>query len=136
MWQWYAEYQNFRNSRPCPELIENDKISVEKELEALGLFFTGLVILHRLIFALDPSSNHEKLAQKHARLVIGLNQKTQSFAAQSWLFTVLKVNVAKATQFTAEDWGMERDGLAANSLPEPTFLRWCHLLGWKVECTT
>lgn len=135
MWQWHEEYCGIQRSPVYNEVLAIDAVAKEKELEALGLFFAGLVMLNRFVFALDPylGTNHEELAQKYAITVLKLGQETESFAAQSRLFTVLKVGVARSVQLTAEEWRVERGCPGAAPLPQSTFARWCGLLGWRED---
>lgn len=138
LFEWCQKYNQY--TKKGHSELPRTRDGKGKQFEVLGLCFTCLIIVDRLIFALDPLQQlaSEEEAQKLAAQVVTMEQDAISVKDLADLFMALKVHVAKATMATANRWREGRDTLKAvlgsNACPisEEIFVNWCESIGWKV----
>lgn len=135
--QWYRQYQTYSQDYELGSSIRLEE--GDKQLEALGVCFTCLIIMNRLIFAIDPSGEEccEDEAQRLATQIVSIDKNALSINARAELFMGLKVHVANTTQATAKRWSQCKITMknsvrpASSPIPKLVFSEWLQLHGWK-----
>ncbi|KAL9096077.1 MAG: hypothetical protein Q9165_001599 [Trypethelium subeluteriae] len=135
-------FQEWRFTYDC--IMENQTrqtmhaCEYNKARSLLAVCVTDLVLLARVIFALDPvdSSEMEDEAQAMAGLIVALEQEAASISVTAALFMTQKLAVAQAVMATELDWRGVRwqqigNGRRKKIIDRQVFERWCALLGRK-----
>lgn len=135
--QWYQQYRaHIQDTNFCPSRRLADS---DKQLEALGLCFTCLIIMDRLIFALDTSAgaSYEDEAQSLATSLVSIEQSALFINGRAEIFMALKMHVAETTRITAESWSKCKTTMKgslrnwSSTIPKAVFTQWCQMTGWK-----
>ena len=136
--EWRSRYGPLLlTSTPGP--LSDDARS-EKRYETLGVCLAALIILKRLAVALDPlclsASESEMEAQSLAGQIVELEQKAVAANSRAALFMCFKLEVARATLLTRDEWRVSSQldaRVGTNGLIAPwVFEHWCRLKGRKV----
>ncbi|KAF2237719.1 hypothetical protein EV356DRAFT_510724 [Viridothelium virens] len=135
-------FQEWRFTYDC--IMENRTRQTMRSCEynkarnLLAVCVTDLVLMARIIFALDPvnSSEMEDEAQAMGGLIVALEQEAATISVTAALFMTQKLAVAQAIMATEHDWRKATwqqitDGRGRKMIDRQVFERWCTLLGRK-----
>lgn len=129
LWSWR---QRFDDSLP-----EHDDV-LDKRFEILGVCLVNVLVLDRLIVAMDPCVrvDIEEEAQSLARQVVALAEAASRVNPRSGLFMEFKLTAAHAALATEHEWHQFiRNAQAEGSIGPVTkeiFERWCSVKGRSI----
>ena len=122
----------------------------DKRYETLGVCMTVLVVLNRLIVALDPHMELliEDETRSFASQILTLEQEASATNARAGLFMAFKRKAALATLASESEWRLsakkvcERKALGESPvngnwfIGKSAFEYWCHLQGRNILSST
>ena len=143
--QWRQRYEILL-LQDSTRIHYTEEAKFDKRYESLGVCLTNLIILNRLIVALDPLMEPliEDETQCLASQILHLEKEASIANPRSGLFMALKMVVALATLATEREWRLDarldgesisEDDRSTGSFRPVTkwvFERWCILKGRKV----
>ena len=131
---WYSTYEPMLLA-PSLDTTNPDAIKSDKRYETLAVCLAILIILKRLCVALDPlgSVKAEALVQQYAARIAELRVWAVDANPRAALFMAFKMEVARATLATKDDWTVQSlldKRVSAKGLIAPwVFKRWCEVKG-------
>ena len=129
LWSWR---QRFDDSLP-----EHDDV-LDKRFEILGVCLVNVLVLDRLIVAMDPSMGEdiEEEAQSLARQVVVLAEAASRVNPRAGLFMEFKLTAAHAALATEHEWSLSVRNAQGEGSSGPVtkkiFERWCSVKGRSI----
>jgi len=137
--RWRGRFQALLLTQNSP--VSSNYTRFDKRCETLSVCLAGLILLCRLALALDPcmGSATEDEAQRLSLEINDLYKEVSTYNPRAGLFMAFKMEVARATLGTSEDWHIVSStpplpNVSSKGLIKPSvFERWCNLKGRRVK---
>ena len=129
LWNWRQRFDN--------TLTEHDDV-LDKRFEILGVCLVNVLVLDRLIVAMDPcvGADIEEEAQSLARQVVVLAEAASRVNPRAGLFMEFKLTAAHAALVTEQEWYLfiqNAQGEGSNGpVTKEIFERWCSVKGRSI----